>query len=355
MKNVLLIEPNYKVRLPSLALMKFSTYYKGLGYNVKYVKTDSVDFLNYEADIVKITSTFTWDLDHVIKATNSVKRKYPNAELSIGGVGASIMPDHVEKHTGIKPHIGIDWNIEDVVPDYSLHPDLDTSFVYSSRGCVNKCKYCVVPRIEGAIQEIPNWWKSIEPSHRKIEMWDNNFLACNKEHREKVYDILEYYNKYVDFNQACDCMKLTNWDADRMCRLKMEPFRYAFDKMFQEKYIREVFHKLVDERGINPHNIHILILFNFNETPEEAHYKCNVVQNELGGVPFAMCYKPLDWLKHETYVSPKWTLQEIKDFRAFWNREAVSKKYKTFENYVESKKKDEIKTISLRRWCDRTT
>ena len=333
----MLIEPNYKVRLPSLALMKFSTYYKQQGHNVKYIKTDNVNLLDFKADIIHITSTFTWDLNHVIDAVNSAKHKYPQAKITIGGVGASMMPDHIYKHTGIKPHIGISWEIEDTPPDYSLHPELDTCFAYSSRGCINKCEYCIVPKIEGGIIEIDNWWKSIDPSKKKIEMWDNNFLATSKEHIKKTISILKYYNLYVDFNQALDCMKLTPDIADQLCTLKMQPFRFAYDKPFQEKYIRIMF-KLLTDRGVNPHNIHILILFNFNETPEEAHYKCRVVQDELGGVPFAMCYKPLDWLTKDTYVSPKWTLQEIKDFRAFWNRESVSKVHKTYENYMTFKK-----------------
>jgi len=337
--NILLIEPNYKVRLPSLALMKFSTYYKQQGHNVKYIKTDNVALLDYKADFIHITSTFTWDLDHVIAAINSAKHKYPQAKITIGGVGASMMPEHIYKHTGMKPHFGIDWRIEDIPPDYSLHPELETCFAYSSRGCINKCVYCVVPRMEGKIQEVPNWWKSIDPSKKKIEMWDNNFLACSKEHIKKTIDILRYYNLYVDFNQALDCMKLTPEIADQLCTLKMQPFRFAYDKPFQEKYIRTMFKLLVDERGVNPHDIHILILFNFNETPEEAHYKCRVIQDELGGVPFAMCYKPLDWLSRDTFVSDKWTLQEIKDFRAFWNRESVSKVHKTYSNYINSKKR----------------
>jgi radical SAM superfamily enzyme YgiQ (UPF0313 family) len=46
--------------------------------------------------------------------------------------------------------------IEDLVPDYSIldhieyqYPVSDAYFTYASRGCVRKCAFCGVPKLEG--------------------------------------------------------------------------------------------------------------------------------------------------------------------------------------------------------------
>ena len=47
--------------------------------------------------------------------------------------------------------------IEDLVPDYSIlaqvdykYPVHDAYFAYTSRGCIRKCHFCGVPKLEGA-------------------------------------------------------------------------------------------------------------------------------------------------------------------------------------------------------------
>lgn len=45
MRNVLLIEPNYKTKFPPIGLMKLATYFKSLGDNVVFFKGDLKDFI----------------------------------------------------------------------------------------------------------------------------------------------------------------------------------------------------------------------------------------------------------------------------------------------------------------------
>lgn len=45
MRNVLLIEPNYKTKFPPIGLMKLATYFKSLGDNVVFYKGDLKDFI----------------------------------------------------------------------------------------------------------------------------------------------------------------------------------------------------------------------------------------------------------------------------------------------------------------------
>ncbi|MEP7171016.1 MAG: hypothetical protein ABI855_16740, partial [Bacteroidota bacterium] len=45
MRNILLIEPNYKNKYPPIGLMKISTYHKRLGDKVTFFKGDLKDFV----------------------------------------------------------------------------------------------------------------------------------------------------------------------------------------------------------------------------------------------------------------------------------------------------------------------
>ena len=68
--------------------------------------------------------------------------------------------------------------IDDMQPDYSIYPNLrlDTSFGFLTRGCPNKCSWCVVPRKEG---EIHPYWDidRVANGRKKIVLMDNNIFT----------------------------------------------------------------------------------------------------------------------------------------------------------------------------------
>lgn len=89
----------------------------------------------------------------------------------VGGIMASILADRVEEETGIRPHVGTlhtpgeldpesDLIIDTLPLDYSIleeieyqYPASDAYFAYMTRGCVNKCKFCAVPKLEPVYTE----------------------------------------------------------------------------------------------------------------------------------------------------------------------------------------------------------
>ena len=125
--------------------------------------------------------------------------------LMVGGVLASIQPEEIEKATGIRPHVGtlhspgkdIDkdnpYIIDELPLDYSIldeidyvYPDSGAYYSYSTRGCIRKCAFCAVWRIEPKYQEYIPLQKRIERTRRlygeqqNLLLMDNNVLASSR-------------------------------------------------------------------------------------------------------------------------------------------------------------------------------
>lgn len=160
---------------------------------------------NPQWDRVCITTLFTFYWTTTVDAINYYKQfcKEPN-QVFVGGIAASVVPDELEKETGIKPIIGLldkggelDANndiIIDALPlDYSIleeidyvYPEHDGYYGYMTRGCVNKCNFCVVPKLEPKYQPYISIKDKIQETRkrfgekRNLLLLDNNVLASDK-------------------------------------------------------------------------------------------------------------------------------------------------------------------------------
>jgi len=357
-KKVLLVEPMFYRSIVPFAIMKLSSYYKANGYEVKYVRTNNLTmYKDYEPDEVGITSIFTWDLDKVCECINSAKKVFPNALIKVGGVAVTKMPEYIKEKTGIEPHIGLIPEVEKFSPDYSIFPDIDYSLTFTTRGCVRKCGFCVVSSHEPVYIERENWVDDINIKSKRIIVMDNNLLACSKEHFDNVIDKLIDFGKEVDLNQGLDAILLTDYQARRLNELKIKPFRFAFDQRYYEKDVRKA-NELITKYGANSKNIHYFILYNWNDTMQDAHERAAIIQNELNAIPYAMRYCPLDSLTKNTYIGKHWNKEDAEKFRMYWNFQRISKSctYEEFKNgsykkFIEEHKNDvKIKKGQKKLW-----
>lgn len=345
--KVLLIEPYYKREIVPFSIMKFSTYYKRKGYEVKYVRTNNVGlFRNYNPDIIEVTSLFSWDLPVVCDAVVSAKKTFPTAKIRVGGIAATYNWKYVHEKTGIMPHKGLIKELEGIPLDYSLFPEIDYSLTFTSRGCLRNCAFCIVHVHEPDYIEVEDWEQQINYDSKHIILMDNNFLACKKPHFDKVIDTLVDYGKTVDFNQSLDARLMTDYKAKRLCELHHKPLRFAFDNSTYEKHVRNAV-ALMEKYGFDKRYIHYLLLYNWEDTQEDAHRRCKIVQDELEGMPYAMRYNPLDTLVKNEYVGKHWTQEEATKFRAYWNVQTVSKacSYKEYNKATMKEKQAHKKVI----------
>lgn len=110
---------------PNLALMKFSTYYKSLGYYVEIYNRHK------KYDLVIVSKVFddsiTNQYPHYIKAKKVIYGGYGNGINKVNFIEA----------------------FDRLTPDYSLYSIEDRAVGFLTRGCPRNCDFCIVSKIEG--------------------------------------------------------------------------------------------------------------------------------------------------------------------------------------------------------------
>ena len=174
-------------------------------YRKKYKEKEY--FANPRFDKVGITTLFTFYWDITIDTINFAKKLCKSEEdVMVGGIMSSLLPDEVYNATGIKPFVGLlntpgdidsdnELIIDELPLDYSILEEIDyvypannAYFAYMTRGCVNKCRFCAVPKLEPHYCDYINLKNRIEFTDKRfgarkdLLLLDNNVLAS------KCYD-----------------------------------------------------------------------------------------------------------------------------------------------------------------------
>ncbi|MFZ7137847.1 MAG: B12-binding domain-containing radical SAM protein [archaeon] len=319
MKHVLLVEPDYYSKYPPLGLLKLSTYHKSIGNTTELVKGNTSSILK-EPDIIYVTSLFTWAWRPVWKAIKHYSEKYPNSEIWLGGLYASLMPEHAA-YSGIEPskiYQGIFCDAEDVIPDYTLVPEWNekakASIVFGSRGCIRTCPYCAVPKIEKKFNSPRKSIKKyIWPEHKKIIFFDNNFLA-NPYWKLLLNEVIEL-GLEVDFNQGLDARLITDEVATKLSELKIERMlRLSYDYQSMGPSVKNAI-KLLESKGVNGRNILVYTLYNFTDSPDDFYKRMSDIL-EWGAVCYPQRYEPTKTRNKNRHISPKWDSKKLNAVQA---------------------------------------
>jgi len=249
-----------------------------------------------EKDTAYISVVFTWHLPKAYSLCVFYARQ--GYRVRAGGVAVGLFPDYLNQVA--------ETNGE--VDALSRHNHLAT---FTSRGCIRRCNFCAVPIIEGEFRELRTW----QP---KPMICDNNFLVSSNRHFDKVIDSLKPI-KGVDFNQGLDARLLTDHHLTRLRELDLSCLRFAWDNVANEKQIMTALNKTLSA-GFPKSKLRIYVLVNYKDTFDDAMYRCMTLK-EMGILPFAQRYQPLDTLIKNSYISPNWNEQQLIDFCRYWNKQ----------------------------------
>lgn len=187
---------------PNLALCKISAFHRAKGDIVEWAIPL---FEHYDLIYRLKVFNFTTDDDRVYYADQVV----------CGGTGYAIASQ-------------LPKEIDDCQPDYSIYPTVptDTAYGFLTRGCPNKCNWCVVPRKEGAIR--PYWdIERVANGNKKLVLMDNNILAAGNYAHEQLDKAITLGFR-IDFNQALDARLVDDDFAKQLARAKWLNNRIRF-------------------------------------------------------------------------------------------------------------------------------
>ena len=218
-----------KKRFPNYALMKISAWHKAQG--------DTVEWWNPLGLFDKVYSSKVFDF--------TPENPY-------------LPPDTVKGGTGYELFTELAPEVDGMFPDYSIYPSCDYAIGYLTRGCPNRCRWCIVPKKEGGIRPYRAWQDLVRQDADKLVLMDNNILACDYGIEQLAGLIGSGYR--IDLNQGMDARLVTPKVADILSRLKwIRCIRFSCD---QESQIEPVLHtcELLKARGIKPYRVFVYLL-----------------------------------------------------------------------------------------------
>lgn len=374
-KNILLIEPGYKNKYPPLGLMKIAQYHGQYGKqdSVTFVKGEDPSVFSRAWDRVYVTTLFSFEFPKIAKSIDYALRaahKDPS-KVFVGGIAASLMHERfvdeprwhgirfIKGLLGDAPAKSLQLDdfaeelysedvssppIEDLVPDYSIldqipytYPVRDAYFAYASRGCIRKCSFCGVPKLEGDLRDmapLSALVAAIDERYGKkkdLILMDNNIVASPR-FKEVIAEIRDLgfvpgaklergkvpVKRRVDFNQGVDARILSK---DRMylrelASICIRPLRIAFDHLgLKGPYEQAV--RFANEFGLN--DLSNYMLYNFHDTPLDLYERMhlNVRLNEELGIriySFPMRYQPTN-RPDRGFVGEKWTRYQLRSMQ----------------------------------------
>lgn len=319
--DVLLVEPAYYTQYPPLGLMKLSSYNRVRSNEVKLVRglTDVEDF---NPQTIEITSLFTYAWRPVHEAIAYYHERYPCASINVGGIYASLFPERIkETFPYVNVQVGLNQKADRFMPDYDIlkgterWSQWDGSIMFTSRGCINRCPFCLVPKLEGEMRSVlKDPFSHIHPEHTRVILWDNNFLALT-DWEEKIR-LLSESNKWIDFNQGLDARLMTKDKAEALATLKIKDIKMAYDGTHEKNAVHRAV-ELLEDAGFSRRKISFYTLYNFYDdisrfydTPDEFYARVTDII-DMGCASYPMRYVPLMALSKNDYVSPFWRVDQL--------------------------------------------
>ena len=250
-------------KMENLALMRLSAHHKSLGDEVSLTRLRGKVSCSVEADAVFVSCLFSWNKSRA----NFLRRKL---QATIGGTGYDLSA-----------------TVPDVEPDYSLYGE-DRAIGFISRGCGNRCPWCVVWRKEGELHRVSTA-ESIVGTRKEAIFLDNNFLAL-PDHLDDL-GWLAASRVAFDFNQGLDAAFVTPKSAALLkeCR-RSARVRLALDSVDRIPVVEQAV-RILKDAGFSRWGISVYVLVGFAGLKSDLQrlFACR----EMGADVFPMSFRDL--------------------------------------------------------------
>lgn len=306
-KKILLINcsfPHY-----NLAIEKMKIFYGSNAIEVRSV----TDIFHQDFDGVCLSVIFSWDVNKAIqeaKIAISMGRM-----VMIGGGGTQQLHNYIKKETGVEPHYKIQSDLEAVSGHFKM--------VYFTRGCVQNCFFCTVPRIEGHAVTLN---KASNPA--KVLM-DNNLSQIPWDYKEYIVErYLSEKISSVDCNSGFEPQGIDEETVKLFDQLPLRWWRIGFDEIGEEKQFIEAVKTV---QAFSKKKIRAYCMIG-HEPIEQSIYRCKKII-ELGCEPLPQAYINLNATDRVPKIMHDWNEQYLRDVQRFYYQPMLWRKLK-LEDYA---------------------
>ena len=305
---------NNKKRYPNLGLMKLAAYHKAKG--------DSVDWyyplLSGEVDRVYISKVFSF--------TPDINFPIYSKEIIKGGSGFAItVNDQGQEIYNKDLDPPLPYEIEHIMPDYSIYNIKDTAYGFLSRGCPRGCNFCHIKEMQGVssrkVADLSEFWIG----QKKIVLYDPNITAC-KDWRD-LFTQLKDSKAAINFSQGLDARLMTEEKARLLKEIKVKDIHFAWDRYEDKDLILPRLKMIKDVTQWRPKSFIVYCIVGDKErkvTDEDLERVYSI--RDLGMYPYIMIYNKSELprghelRKLQRYVNNKYIFQSCSSFKEYLNK-----------------------------------
>lgn len=304
---------NNKSPFPNLALMKLSAWHKKQGDAVEWYEP----LFGGHFDKVYISKVFSFSPNY---------EYYIDADVvEYGGGGFAIETVDGKEIYNKDKDKPLPYEIEHIMPDYSIYNITNTAYGFLSRGCPRGCSFCHVKQMQGTnarkVADLSEFWSG----QKNIVLLDPNITAC-REWRE-LFEQLINSGACVDFSQGIDIRTLTDEKMEMLAKIKTKSVHFAWDRYEDKALVYPKLKHLAEVTGWNRRRIVVYVLVGDKErrVTEQDLERINLLR------PFAYPYITI-YNKHELTKG-----HEILKLQRWVNNRFVWEACETFEEYQRRK------------------
>lgn len=306
-EKILLIncsKPNYNLAIEKMRLLFGSRCREGGVVD---------DMFNQDCDGVMLSVIFSWDVPYAINQARIALNL--GKKVMIGGGGTYQLRHWIKKETGLDAYYQAHDLLESIPGKFKM--------VYFTRGCVRKCFFCIVPKIEG--NDV-----SINPvSIPAPVLLDNNLSELPRDFQEQIVEkYLSAGLRTVDANSGFEPNGITPECVQLFNQLPLRWWRIGFDEMKEEKEFEEAVRII---KAFSKRTIRVYTMIG-QESIEECRHRVEKVI-AMGCEPVPQAYIQLNAKEKKPIVMHDWTEQKLSDFQRFFYSPQLWRKLK-LEQYA---------------------
>lgn len=317
--------PKKIIETPKI-LSDIPLYYKRYGISEEIFRKELSD-LPVKPDYVFVTSGMTYWYTGLSYTIKIIRESYPESKIFLGGVYASLLPDHAKQILEVgevipyqnlkevihvlEKYFSLEFNKEIKMPSYDLLGEYYYLPLMTSVGCIYKCTYCASKLLAGFEQfnskRVVQWVLRMVQDYgvERIAFYDDALLYRSDTHINIILQKIIESNIKLNFYtpNGLHIRFLSEKTAKLMkeagfvdIRLSLESAEERFQLKSSGKATNREFERAIENlyrAGFERKNIKVYTLLNVPEQRDFSVEKTMDYIYENGALPMLAYYSPI--------------------------------------------------------------